>query len=93
MPASSYGYGAAAVTAVAPGTSGTLLLAANTNRIEATLTNNGNQTVYRGTNPGVTVNTGVPLPAGASFLDDRTTGPWYGVVASGTGDVRVEEVS
>ena len=78
-------------TTAAPGTTATLLLAANADRRSATLFNAGSATVFLGP-VGVTTATGIPLAAGQPLVDAASTGAWYGVVATGAGDVRVVEV-
>lgn len=82
-----------AAAAVAPTTTATLLLAANANRVSALFTNNGAGTVYVGPTSAVTTATGHPVATGQPFSDNSTTSAWYGIMASGTGDVRVTEVS
>lgn len=79
-------------SAAAPTTAATLLLAANASRTTALLANNGTQTVYLGVANTVTTANGVPLAPGATLTDETTTGAWWGITASGTGDVRVVEV-
>ena len=68
-------------------------LAANTSRKEALIYNNGAQTVYLGRDAQVTTATGLPLVSGATLRDDRATGAWYAITASGTGDLRILEVA
>jgi hypothetical protein len=82
-----------AFTTAAPTTAATILLAANTERERALLMNNGSQTVYLGKDNTVTAANGLPLAAGASLEDDRTSDAWWGITASGTGDVRILEVT
>ena len=79
-------------TAAAPTTSATLLLAANTSRKSALLYNNGSQVVYLG-GSGVTTSTGQPVPPGGAIADGAGAGAWYGITATGTGDIRVTEVA
>lgn len=70
------------------------VLAANANRKVALIYNNGPATCYL--RPGAaaaTVAGGKPLPAGAEFVDENTTGAWQAITASGTADVRVTEVA
>lgn len=71
-------------------TSATLLAAGNTGRRQCMLQNVGTQDVWLGSDNTVTVSTGVLLAAGGGILTD-TMSPdaWYGIVASGTSDVRV----
>lgn len=82
-----------AFSTAAPGTTATLLLAANPARATAMLVNNGTATVFLGKDATVTTTTGIPLAAGASLVDDRSSDAWYGILATGTGDVRVLEVT
>lgn len=84
--------GAPSVTVVFPTTSPTLLLAANADRKEALLVNNGTQTVYIYPGSSFTISGAIPLVSNAAFTDDLTVGAWYGLVASATGDVRIIEV-
>jgi len=79
-------------TAISVTTAATSIIAANTARKGLIITNNGTVPVYLGI-AGVTTANGIPLPAGASLTDDVTTDAWYGIVASGTADVRVVEIS
>lgn len=84
--------GTATGSAAAPTSVAAVALAANVNRKTAIIYNNGSVTVYLG-GSGVTTANGLPLLPGAAFVDDRTTGVWYGVTASGTGDLRIIEVA
>lgn len=70
----------------------TLLATANPSRGAILLQNVGSVDVYLG-DVNVTTGTGLQLAAGQTYSDDRTTQAWYGVVASGTSDVRVLVVS
>lgn len=82
-----------APTAVAPTTSATLLLAANTARGVCLISNaHASATVYLGRDNTVTSSNGVPLPAGETLTDGLSTDAWWGIMASGTGDVRVLEI-
>lgn len=74
-----------------PTTDAALVLAANDLRLSAAIYNNGAQTVYMGKDSGVTTETGFPLLSGGAIEDDDSNDAWYGVVASGTADLRVEE--
>lgn len=84
--------GTPTVSTAAPTTTAASVLAANSSRKVAILYNNGAQAVYLGTTSGVTVANGMPLVPGASFIDDRTLGAWYGITPSGTGDLRIMQV-
>lgn len=85
--------GTATRSSVATAASATLL-AANANRKAAYFYNNhATITAYISpTSPAVAA-TDIPLPPGASYVDDDTTGAWYVIPASGTSDVRVVEVA
>lgn len=74
------------------GTSATAIVGGNARRRFVTLYNNGASTVYLGKST-VTVATGFPLAAGRYLEDIDTLDEWYGIVASGTGDVRYLEVT
>lgn len=76
-----YGNVAVAVTA-------TLIRAANTTRSNIHIRNNGAATVFLGTDTSVTTANGYALPAGGEFTDEWWPGAIYGIVASGTVDVR-----
>jgi hypothetical protein len=81
---------------VAPGSSapGTLLLAANANRISALLTNFGTVRVYLGNDNTVTAATaGTYVEPGGVLADGDSSDAWYGIAASGTGDIGVVEVA
>jgi hypothetical protein len=83
--------GTKAFTKVAPTGAEDLLLAANPDRLSAVFYNNGSVVVYLGL-------TGVdsddfPLGIGATFTDNVSTDAWYALAASGTGDIRIIEVS
>ena len=82
------------VTATSAAT-GILLLAANKKRITAVLQNlDPTNDVFIGSDTTVTTANGIKLAAGASFVDDNSTGAWRGICTSGnTASVRVLEVS
>lgn len=82
-----------APAAKAPTTAALLLLASNASRISALLSNAGSVTVYLGRGNSVAATTGIPLAPGASLTDTDSTDDWWGITASGTGDIRVLEVS
>jgi hypothetical protein len=77
----------------APDTTATELKAANANRKVIVLYNAGSPTVYLGKDNTVTSSTGLPLVEGASLTDEYSTDAWWGITASGTGDIRVIEVA
>lgn len=87
------GRGVKAFTQASPTTSATLLLAANNGRVKALLANAGSATVYLGKDNTVTPSTGLPLVAGAIYEDEASLDAWYGILAAGTGDVRIVEIS
>lgn len=77
-------------------TNGIIILAANANRLGATITNDGSTPIYfqQGAT-GVTTSNGKTLPAGSSYNIDEPlyTGAIYGIVASGTQPVSVVELT
>jgi hypothetical protein len=77
----------------APTNSAAQILAANSSRIQAMICNNGTMTVYLGKDNTVTTSNGIPLGVGASLVDDATTDAWWGIVSTGTGDLRVLEIA
>lgn len=87
-------YGAVTVT-----TTATLIVEFNCNRKEVIITNNNDEdvTVYIGMDENVTVDTGTPFYANQTRGHARGfgtyLGPIYGIVASGTCDVRYWETT
>lgn len=77
--------------AVSVGTTPTLLHAADDDLISLTVFNNGADPVYLG-GATVTTATGIPVAAGQARQLVVTGEAWYGVVATGTADVRVLSV-
>ena len=78
-----------AASNVSVGTTETSLASASASRLSVGLYNNGSATVFVGPT-GVTTSTGFPIPAGgALFLDQGATAQVFGIVASGTVNVRV----
>lgn len=77
----------------APSAAAALQLAANASRKCAVIYNNGTQTVYLGKDSSVTTSNGMPLLAGATLVDDHSVDAWWGITASGTGDLRIYEVA
>jgi hypothetical protein len=72
------------------------LLGANANRKTAMLQNRDSANhVYIGKDNTVTAANGIDLPPGGGmFVDDRTTGAWYGICSSGqTASVAILEIS
>lgn len=78
---------------VQPTTAATLIVSANPGRTSLTLRNAGSVTVYLGRDAAVTTATGYPLEAGEVLEDTDSIDAYYGIAASGTGDIRSIEVS
>ena len=77
-------------------TSATLIVPANPNRKGLILFNNSTVALFISPDDTVTVSGetgGFPILSNDYFTDDLTLGAWYGVVASGTTNVRYIEVS
>jgi len=77
-------------------TNGILVLAANANRLGATISNPSSVTVYIGSAAtGLTVSNGFGIPAGSSYNIDEPlyTGAIYGIIATGTQVVTVVELT
>ena len=72
--------------------SATLIVAAATTRRGLVIQNNSSDDVYIGAS-GVSTTTGVKLAAGASVVDNASSAAWYGIVASGTANVRYVQVT
>jgi len=92
----------AAYNAVSVGTSATSILAANKRRTAYELYNNGTATVFWGSNNSVTTSNGMALKQGERRVVTRETasdrqdehiytGAIFGIVASGTVNVRYWE--
>ena len=82
------------VTRVQPTTSALLVLAANPNRMKATIQNlSTSVTVFLAESSSVLSTTGLELAAGATLTDEETVTAYYGITASGTSDLRVAEVA
>ncbi len=69
------------------------ILAANTSRNAATFVNNSGVTIFLGNDGALTTGNGLPLAAGAPLSDDVSTDAWFAIVATGTADIRMLEVS
>lgn len=75
---------------------GIVILAANTSRKGATISNPGSVTVYiQQAATGVTTSNGFGIPAGSSYNIDEPlyTGAIYGIIATGTSVVTVVELT
>lgn len=82
--------------AVAVATTSTTILAANANRTGFIIVNNSTVTIFVKLGSGATVADSIPIARGASWTmtGDRVySGIITGIVASGTADVRVSEMS
>jgi hypothetical protein len=80
------------LTQVTLSTTPTLVARRDTDRVGLDIENAGNVNVYLGPDASVTSATGMVLPP-LSWLEDRESDDdWWGVVASGSGDVRVVEM-
>jgi len=80
------------MSAAAPTNSAASVLAANTDRKTAVIFNNGSVTVYLGKDGTVSTANGLPLAPGSTLEDTDTQDAWFGITASGTGDLRIVEV-
>jgi hypothetical protein len=80
-------YGNISVTATA-----TLIIAANTSRRWVKITNNSSRSIYLGWDASVTTTTGDILYRRQSIIITGTTSAVYGIVSTGTNDVRYLEV-
>jgi hypothetical protein len=77
----------------APTTTAASVLAANTSRKVAVIRNVGTVAVYLGVSSGVTTSNGLPLEPGDTLVDEHSVDVWWGITASGTGDLRIYEVA
>lgn len=68
----------------------TSILSQRLNRVVFMIYNNADVTVYVGDST-VTIATGIPIQRGGSYTNEGWSGEVYGIVATGTADVRVEE--
>lgn len=85
--------GSKTFTDPAPTTTAASVLGANATRKVASLYNAGTQTVYLGKDNTVTTSNGFPLVPGGNMVDDASTDAWWAITASGTGDLRIIEVT
>lgn len=77
---------------VAPTTTATEVVAAYRSRKQVTLRNVGTVDVYLGVDNTVTTANGFLLAVGETYDDTNTGSAYWGIVASGSGDLRVLEV-
>lgn len=77
---------------VSVGTTATLILAAESERIEAWISNQGGASVFLGDDTSVTTSNGFELPTGEILRLEFYTGAIYGIVAAGTNTVGTLEV-
>lgn len=71
----------------------TLIATENNARKRLLFVNNGTNTIFISPLNTLTKDTGLPIFAGGYYLDEDTTGAWYGIVAALTGDLRKQELS
>jgi len=71
----------------APTTTRVEIVPSNGQRTSVTLTNLGAVTVYLGGPNVSTANAGATIEAGQEWRDEDSGAAWYGITASGTGDV------
>jgi hypothetical protein len=69
-----------------------VLADANVNRLGVLIFNNGSETIFVGDST-VTVETGLPIKAGASITLDECRSAVYGVTVSATVNVRVAQIA
>jgi hypothetical protein len=86
-------YGTKTIAATA---GGTLILSANPQRIGLILVNTGTETVYIGHDTSLTTANGIPLKTDmnlteASGGEKMYQGPYYGITATSTSDLRYDE--
>jgi hypothetical protein len=86
-------YGSVTVASTA---GGTLIVAPNSNRKGLILVNTSAQTVYLGHDTNITTSNGIPLLQNGVLTEDSGgdkvyQGPYYGITASSTSDVRYDE--
>lgn len=81
---------------VASTAGGTLIVAANPQRIGLIIVNTGTQTVYLGHDTSVSTSNGIPLKTDMNLTESSGgekmyQGAFYGITASSTSDVRYDE--
>lgn len=82
--ASSSSYGSVSVASTA-----TSIRSSESTRTGIIIVNNSSQTVYLGLTDAVTTSNGIPVEASENFYTSDWTGDIYGIVASGTANVRL----
>lgn len=75
---------------------GTLIVDSNSNRKGLILVNTSATTVYLGHDTNITTANGIPLPQNGVLTEDSGgdkvyQGPYYGITASSSSDVRYDE--
>ncbi len=82
------------VPAPQPSLTAQQILAANINRIEANIYNNGTQTVYLGKASTVTSTSFmIALAPNALYVDKSSNDAWFGITVSGVANIQGYEVS
>lgn len=71
----------------------TEILPRDTNRRKCVLYNNGTTTAYLGFSPTVNTTVGLPFPPAMYGKFEDKSDPIYGIVATGTTEIRVWEVT
>jgi hypothetical protein len=82
--------------AVSVGNTATLIVAANANRLNLFVTNNGSTVCYVGKDSSVTTTNGIQLNQNDVMVEDNSgrrgyLGNIYGIVSSGSADIRYWE--
>ena len=80
------------VKEVTVGTSATLLTAVSTKRRSILFVNNGSAVIFIAPDNTAAPGHGIPIPQYGYYYDDSCLCAWYGVVSSGSGDMRTLEV-
>lgn len=80
------------VSEVTVGTSATKLCSSSSKRRSVLIVNNGTAVVFIAPDNTAAPGHGVPLPQYGYLYDDSTLSAWWGVVSTGTGDIRILEV-
>ena|SRR5690242_738773 len=80
-------------TNVSVGVTATQILPLNSNRKSCVIFNNSAVTVFVGPDNTVTTGNGLGIPTQSTLTDPDSIDAWFGIVASGTADVRVIEVT